>query len=92
MNYLDWSGNHTLADEAVWLGSILTFIGTLATITIRQGRIGKQVQKIDNNLNHVGEPEPTDGPTLGQRVAKIEVRTDAIDTKLDRIALNLSDL
>lgn len=92
MNALDWSGNGSLADEALWIGSILTFLGTLATITVRQTRIAKQVDNIDSNLNHVGEPEPDAGPTLGQRVARIEERTDRMDVKLDRIGSNLQEL
>lgn len=92
MNALDWSGNGSLADEAVWLGAVLTFAGTLATIRFGQKRIARQVDNIDSNLNHVGEPEPDAGPTLGQRVARIEDRTDRMDVKLDRIGSDLQTL
>lgn len=92
MSALDWSGNGSLADEAIWIGSILTFLGTLMTVAVRQGRIGQQVSRIDNTLNHVDEPEPDTGPTFGQRVARIENRTDRIDKKLDAITANLQHL
>lgn len=91
-HWLDWSGNGSLTDEAFWLGSILTFAGTLVTVVVRQGRIGQTVTRIDSNLNHVGEPEPEEGPTLGQRVARIEERTDRMDTKLDGIGAELQKL
>jgi predicted trehalose synthase len=92
MSVIDWSNNGTLADEAIWLGSVLTFLGTLVTVVIRQGKIGQTVTRIDSTLNHVGEPAPAEGPTLGQRVARIEERTDRMDTKLDKIANGLQDL
>ncbi|MEY4371418.1 MAG: hypothetical protein RL219_187 [Actinomycetota bacterium] len=92
MSVIDWSSNGTLADEAVYLGTILTFISTIATVLIRQTRIARQVSHIDSNLNNVGEPEPASGPTIGQRITKIEERTDRIDTKIDGIASSLQDL
>lgn len=92
MSAIDWSNNGTLADEAIWIGSILTFASTLLTVAVRQGRIGRQVERIDSTLNHVGEPEPSSGPTLGQRVARIEDRVDRIDRKLDGIGGSLQDL
>jgi hypothetical protein len=92
MSALDWSANGTLADEALLIGTVLTFVSSILTVVIRQGRIAKQVNNIDSNLNHVGEPVATSGPTLGQRVARIESRTDRIDQKIDRIGDSLQDL
>ena len=92
MNALDWSGNGSLADEGIWLGAVLTFFGTLITIRLGQKRIAAQVENIDSNLNHVGDPEGEDGPTLGQRVARIESRVDNVDTKIDRIGDDLRTL
>lgn len=92
MNALDWSGNGNIADEAVWLGAVLTFAGTLFTIRFGQKRIARQVDSIDSNLNHVGEPEPDNGPTLGQRVANIETRVDRMDGKVDQIGADLRTL
>lgn len=92
MSVIDWSGNGSLADEGIWLGAVLTFLGTLVTIRVGQKRIARRVENIDNTLNHVGDPEPSSGPTLGQRVARIEDRVDRVDGKLDRIADNLQDL
>lgn len=92
MSAIDWSGNGTLADEGIWLGAVLTFLGTLITIRVGQKRIAAKVENIDSTLNHVGEPEPNSGPTLGQRVARIEDRVDNVNGKLDRIADNLQDL
>jgi len=89
MNALDWSGNGNLADEALVITAIVGAIGTLARIRIGQKRIASQVESIDSNLNHVGEAEGADGPTIGQRVAKID---DRLDDKVDRIAVGLSDL
>lgn len=94
--WLDISHNHTLADEAMLIGTILTFIagvfGTLAKIRSSQKHIAIRVDRIDSTLNHVNEPEPAEGPTIGQRVAKIDARVDRLDHKLDRIGDNLSDL
>jgi len=103
MNALDWSGNGNLADEALVITAIVGAIGTLARIRIGQKRIASQVESIDSNLNHVGEAEGADGPTIGQRVAKIDDRLDRVETnlnhrsdrlddKVDRIAVGLSDL
>ena len=92
MNWLDWSGNQSLADEGIWLTALFTFLGTLVTIRVGQRRIARQVQNIDSTLNHVGEPITNGQPTVGQRIAKIEDRVDRVDGKLDRITDSLQDL
>ena len=83
MNFLDWSANGTIADEALWLSATGGVLGTLLTIRFRQGKISNRIQRIDDTLNHVGEPEPDSGPTLGQRVAKIDRHVDQLDQKID---------
>jgi len=92
MSGLDWSANGTLADEAIYLGTILTFVSSILTVMVRQGRIARQVSNIDSNLNHVGEPEPETGPTVAQRITKIENHVDRVDQKLDRIGSDLQNL
>ena len=83
MNFLDWSGNGTIADEALWLSATGGVLATLFTIRFRQGKISTDIQRIDDTLNHVGEPEAASGPTLGQRVAKIDRHVEQLDTKID---------
>ena len=83
MNFLDWSANGTIADEALWLSAMGGILGTLLTIRFRQGKISNRIQRIDDTLNHVGEAEPASGPTLGQRVAKIDRHVEQLDTKID---------
>ena len=91
MNALDWSGNGSLTDEGIWLTAVLTFFGTLITIRLSQRRIAAQVDSIDANLNHVGEPEGDAGPTIGQRVAKIDDRLDRVETNLTHRADQLDE-
>lgn len=89
MSLLDWSGNSTIADEAMWIGTFLTF----ATAMVASNRrVERKVTRIDSTLNGINEPEPDDGPTLGQRVAKIDGRVDRLDRKMDDIAAALRDL
>lgn len=94
--WLDISHNHTLADEAMLLGTVLTFVAgvfaTLARIRSSQKSIAERVANIDSTLNHVNEPIGATGPTVGQRIAKIDERVDRLDRKLDRIADNITDL
>ena len=83
MSFLDWSANGTIADEALWLSAAGGILATLLTIRFRQGKISTKIQRIDDTLNHVGEPESEGGPTLGQRVAKIDRHVDRLDKKID---------
>jgi predicted transcriptional regulator len=89
MSLLDWSSNGTIADEAMWIGTFLTF----ATAMVASNRrVERKVTRIDSTLNGVNEPEPDDGPTLGQRVAKIDRRVDRLDHKMDDMATALREL
>lgn len=83
MSFLDWSANGTIADEALWISAIGGILGTLLTIRFRQGKISSKIQRIDDTLNHVDEVEAATGPTLGQRVAKIDRHVDRLDEKID---------
>jgi archaellum component FlaC len=83
MSFLDWTANGTIADEALWISAMGGILATVLTIRFRQGKISSNIQRIDDTLNHVGEPEPDSGPTLGQRVAKIDRHVDQLDQKID---------
>jgi len=83
MSILDWSANGTIADEALWISAMGGILGTLLTIRFRQGKISNRIQRIDDTLNHVDEVESPSGPTLGQRVAKIDRHVDRLDEKID---------
>lgn len=83
MSYLDWTGNGTIADEALWISAMGGILATVLTIRFRQGKISSKIQRIDDTLNHVDEVEAPSGPTLGQRVAKIDRHVDRLDEKID---------
>ena len=83
MSYLDWTGNGTIADEALWISAMGGILATVLTIRFRQGKISSKIQRIDDTLNHVDEVEAPSGPTLGQRVAKIDRHVEQLDTKID---------
>jgi archaellum component FlaC len=92
MSFLDWSANGTIADEALWISAAGGILGTLLTIRFRQGKISTKIQRIDDNLNHVGEPESESGPTLGQRVAKIDRHVDRLEQKIDGLHQDVRSL
>jgi uncharacterized protein YoxC len=83
MGLLDWTSNGTLADEALLITAIAGFIGTLTGIWFQARRTKKTVERIDSNLNHLDEPVSTAGPTLGQRIKKIDERVDGLEHKID---------
>ena len=92
MSFLDWSANGTVADEALWISAMGGILATVLTIRFRQGKISTKIQRIDDTLNHVGEPEPESGPTLGQRVAKIDRHVDRLEQKIDGLHQDVRSL
>lgn len=92
MGILDWSGNGTVADEALLITAAVGGIATLSSLWFQSRRTKKTIERIDSTLNHVDEPVGDDGPTVAQRVKAIGTRVDKLDTKIDRLHQDVQHL